>query len=77
MAASHRYLIRPLDLAKDREACAAAQVSAFGHNHWPFWQKAHSRLAPDVIGVMAGMGNLNWVAEETETGRVVGFVFTG
>lgn len=69
------YRVRPYDPDRDIDACARVQVSAFGHNHWPFWQKAHSRLARDFVAFMAGLGNLNLVAEDMESGRVSGFVF--
>ncbi len=77
MAANDRYRLRPPDFPKDTAACAQVQMSAFGHNHWPFWQKGHRRLAGDFVRVMAGMGNLNLIAEDAETGRIVGFVFAG
>lgn len=77
MASSDHYHIRPPDFTRDLESLAQAQISAFGHNHWPFWQKGHGRLAGDFVGAMGALGNINYVAEDTATGRVVGFVFAG
>ncbi|HEX7480417.1 MAG TPA: GNAT family N-acetyltransferase [Polyangiales bacterium] len=72
-----RYRLRTPDLSKDTDACARVQVSAFGHNHWPFWQKGHHRLATDFVRVMGMLGDLNFVAEDADTGRIVGLLFAG
>lgn len=70
-----RYRLRTPDFSTDTDACAQVQVSAFGHNHWPFWQRGHRRLPSDFVRVMGMLGDLNFVAEDSETGRIVGLLF--